>query len=226
MDRLQIAGKFRPTDDEQREMVSESDFENAEVYLTRSDLDNLSDTQRCIDNSGVNISTVHTPHVTADEKEYLKKADKLAVENDSYLVFDSISIPLNNISFVEEEIDFEADYGYENPAGGSKRHLESTIIEPGHDLVLDTAHLFCAHEDYLEQIDDLLNNYADRTGAIHLCDSFRDKDGVPFEEGEMDMESTYQTILDSGYKGPVILEVENSHQEEALEKCREYSVKE
>lgn len=222
-DGLQLSGKFRPTDDEQREMISESDFENAEVYLARTDLDDLSYTQRCIDESDVNISTVHTPHVTADETEYLKKADELAVKNDSYLVFDSISIPLNNISFVEDDIDFEADYGYENPAGGSRRHLESTIIEPGHDLVLDTAHLFCAHENYLEEMEDILENYSDRIGTIHFCDSVRDKDGLPLGEGEMDIETTYNKIVESDYEGSLVLEVPEIHQEEALQKCREYN---
>lgn len=221
-DGLQLSGKFRPTDEEQRERISNSDFETAELYLEPSDLEDLSEVKEGIDEADVDVSVVHTPHVTKEEIEYLKKTDQLAVENDAYMVFHSKYIPPNEVSDVEDEINFEADYGHENQSGTSKRHLEATIFEPGHDFVLDTAHIYCATEDYLETTEGLLEDYSDRTGVVHLCDSLRDEDGLAFDHGEMDIEATYQVIADSDYEGPVTLEVDGEYQEDALEKVMDW----
>lgn len=224
-DGLQPSGKFRPTDPEQRERISNSDFENAELYLEKSDLKDLSDLQEQIDDTDMDVSTVHTPHVTEEEMDYLEDADQLAVENDAYLVVHSKYIPPNEISKIEESLEFDADYGHENQAGTPVRHLKGTIFEPGHDFVLDTAHLFCAHENYLEEIEDLLDEYSDRTGAIHFCDGRIDKDGLPLGKGEMNMEAAYQVIAESDYEGTVTLEVDGEYQEDALEKFEEYREK-
>lgn len=216
-----IAGKCPPEPDE-LEAASERGFENVELYLEKQHLDSFEDSVEAVRAAEVEVVSIHTPHVTMNEKEYFRKTGKLASELDAFLVFHSQY--LHHVHIPElEKLDIEPDYGYENNPGSSVRLLESMILEPGHDMVLDTAHLYMATEDYIRKTEDFLQEYGEQIPLIHLCDSTRRKDGLAFGAGDMDMERMCETIDGSGFDGILVLEVMPEGQEDALEKWHEYT---
>lgn len=216
-----IAGKCPPEPEELR-AAADRGFDGIELYLERKHLDELEASIEAVENSEVEVESIHTPHVTLEEKEYFRKTDRLASILDAYIVFHSQY--LHHVHIPElEELEMEADHGYENNPGASKRILESLILQPGHDLVLDTAHLFMATENYLQAIRELLDEHPEQIKLIHLCDSTRRKDGLPFGEGEMDMEKLCKVIDESEFDGELVLEVMPEDQEDALDKWNRYT---
>lgn len=214
-----IAGKC-PPEEKKLEAARERGFEKVELYLEREHLDQFEETLDNVRESPVDVVSVHTPHVSLEEKDYFLKADRLASRLDAFLVFHSQHLHHSHIPEIEQ-FNFP-QLSLENNPGASKRHLESMILERDHELVLDTAHLFMAEESYLQTFNELLDSYGERIPVIHLCDSTLTEDGLPFGKGQMDMKAISQTIQKK-FDGLVVLEVMPEDQEYALEKWRQYT---
>ncbi len=215
-----VAGKCPPEEDELSE-AEERGFDKLELYLETKHLDSFNKTLDNVKESGIDVVSVHTPHVPPFEHDYIKKADRLAKKLDAYLVFHTKYMQHTGIPKTEE-IDIESEYGYENNPGNSVRHLEAMILEKGHNLVLDVAHLFMAEEDYIERTEYLLENYPSQIQVIHLCDSSLNLDGLEFGKGEMGMRKISETVYNK-FSGSVVLEVMPEEQEDALNKWKMYT---
>lgn len=217
---MTLAGKCPPEPEELEEVVRKG-FENAELYLTKKHLDRFDKTVSHLSNSDLNIVSVHTPHVGLDDSDYFLKTDRLASEMDAFLVFHSQY--LHHVHIPElEKLDIKSDYGYENNPGISVRAIESLVLRRGHKLVLDTAHLFMAEENYIEKIRYLLQNYRSQIEVVHICDSSKVRDGLGFGEGEMDMENICRTV-DRNFDDISVLEVMPEYQEEARRDWESYT---
>jgi len=95
--------------------------------------------------------SVHTPHVLPDETQWIERADELASAFDAFLCIHSMYFDLPFIPRMER-LDLSATYGYENVPGASIFHLENMILEPGYNLILDTAHLYMGKSGYFHQL--------------------------------------------------------------------------
>lgn len=217
-----IAGKC-PPEPEELEYAKGRGFDYVELYLEKRHVNDLEGSIRAVEESEVEAVSIHTPHSTLDEKEDFEKAGDMAEELDAFLVFHSQYLHHVHIPKLEG-LDISCEYGYENNPGVSKRLLEALILENGHELVLDTAHFFMAEENYMQETEELLESYGEQIPVIHLCDSSRQKDGLAFGEGEMDMESLCRVIEGSDFDGILVLEVMPDHQEDALARWNEYAV--
>ena len=214
-----VAGKCPPEPDALA-AAADRGFEAVELYLETDHLESVADRVAHVEASAVEAVSVHTPHVPLAEAEYLHRTDRLAVALDASVVFHSGH--LNHVDTPElETLDLTATYGYENKTGVSVRHLRHMILEPGHDLVLDVAHLFMAEADYLTAIEYLLTEYGDRIGLVHLCDSMPVQDGLAFGAGEIDIGAVCR-LVDRHFDGTVILEVMPDDQRAALETVAEH----
>lgn len=215
-----VAGKA-PPEREELEEANQRGFDCVELLVRKEHLDDLDELVEIVEDSDVDAVSVHTPHVTLDEAEYFRRADELALRLDAFLVFHSQF--MHHVHIPEmEELELESPMGYENNPGSSMRVLESTILEPGHDLVLDTAHLYIAEENYLSHVERLLDDHPDQVPLIHLSDSTRTEDGLGFGKGEMDMERLCR-MIDSSFDGILVLEVMPWDQQDALERWNEYT---
>ncbi|MDS0300280.1 TIM barrel protein [Halogeometricum sp. S1BR25-6] len=211
---ITLAGKA-PAEPLELERANDRGFETVELYLERSHLANVARTLEVVDGAPVDVASVHTPHVPIDDLEWMRRADRVADALDAYLVVHSNRVVLAHVSKLEE-LAFESRYGYENNPGASVRHVESVILERGHEFVLDTAHLYMAEGDYVSALDHLLTEYADRIEVVHLCDSTLQQDGLAFGEGSMDMARVIR-LLKREFDGIVVLEVMPEYQRDANE---------
>lgn len=217
---MRFAGKCLPEPDDLAD-AADRGFDTAELYLRKEHLDRFDDTLADIRYGPVEIVTVHTPHVHLSERDYLKQANALAQELNAYTVVHSGHI-LNIYTPRIEELGLDQPYGYENNPI-STFHMEQMILKPGLDLVLDTAHLFVAEEHYLEKLRYILQTYPDQVNVIHISDATRQKDGLPFGEGDMDMQATSQIIAESGFEGTLVFEVMPDYQATARDFFIEYA---
>jgi len=215
-----VAGKCPPEKEELR-YAAERGFEHVELYLEKKHLDQIEETVENVKKSDVEAVSVHTPHVSLDNRGYLKLADYLASELNAYLVFHSQFLHHTHIPELEK-LNIKSSYGYENNPGVSKTFLEKGIVEQGHELVLDTAHFFLGDHSS-EDFRSFLETNIECIELIHLCDSSWTKDGLPFGEGDMDMERFCQDIDNSGFDGILVFEVMPDHQEDAFEKWKNYT---
>jgi len=218
---MEVVGKC-PPEPEELEKAQQRGFEKVELYTQKKHFDNIDETLETVRSSEVEVVSVHTPHVHIDDdKAYFWLADYLCSKIDAYLVFHSQYIHHTLIPKLEE-MDIKSEYGYENNPGCSIRHVEENILKEGHEMVLDTAHLYMAEKNYVEEIERILEEYGDQINLIHLCDSTKEEDGLAFGKGEMDMEKTAQVIDNSEFEGTLVLEVMPKDQKEAREKLEEY----
>ena len=215
-----IAGKC-PPEKEELEAAKKRGFENVELYLERQHIDNYDKSLQNCKNADVNVVSVHTPHAYPDENGYFEGAGHLADELDAKVVFHSKYVHHYNIPDLEK-MDMAAEYGYENNPGVSAFALENLILGRGHDLVLDTAHLFIGEEDFVHALKHFVNHRSDQIQVIHLCDSTYTTDGLGFGEGDIDMEEISKIILNSNYDEILVLEVMPEHQRDALEKIQKW----
>lgn len=200
--------------------VDEYGFDAVELYLEKGHLEPVAEAIETVEASNVDVVSVHTPHVPLAEKEYLLKTDELAGALNASIVFHSRY--LNHVDTPQlEELDLSAAYGYENKTGVSVRHLEHMVLKPGHDLVLDVAHLFMAEADYLKALEYLLTEYDNQIGLMHLCDSTPVQDGLCFGAGDIDLQATVE-VIERTFDGTVVLEVMPTDQRAALEAFGRY----
>ena len=215
-----VAGKCEP-EAEVLQAAADRGFDAVELYLERQHLDALDETVETVRDAAVSAASVHTPHVTPEEHEYYELTDRLAVELDAYLVLHSKYV-MHVFAPDVEAIGFDAAHGHENNTGASVMHLEEMILARDNDLVLDTAHLYTAERQYHEALKYLLSTYPDQIGLIHLTDSTRRNDGLPFGDGEIDLAATVGAIRDSAFDGPIVLEVMPDAQMAAREAFEQY----
>lgn len=214
-----IAGKC-PPEPGVLATVNEYGFDTVELYLEKQHLEPIAEAIETVEASNLNVVSVHTPHIPLAEKEYLLKTDELARALDASIVFHSRY--LNHVDTPQlEELDLSAAYGYENKTGVSVRHLEHMVLKPGHDLVLDVAHLFMAEADYLEALKYLLTEYNAQIELMHLCDSTPVQDGLPFGAGDIDLRAAVE-VIERIFDGTVVLEVMPTDQRAALEAFGRY----
>jgi len=214
-----IAGKCPPEPDALA-AAADRGFEGVELYLEKEHLESVAECVANVEASDVTAASVHTPHVSLAEEEYLHRTDRLAVALDAFLVFHSGQ--LNHVDTPElEELGLTAAYGYENKTGVSVRHLRNMILEPGHGLTLDVAHLFMAEADYLTAIEYLLTEYDDQIGLLQLCDATLVQDGLAFGAGEIDIGAVCR-LVGRHFDGTVVLEVMPGEQRAALETVTEH----
>jgi sugar phosphate isomerase/epimerase len=217
---MDLVGKCPPESEELAKAFNRG-FNRVELYIEKEHLDSFGETVELVEKAEADVVSVHTPHVSLDEKAYFLLAGRLASMFEAYLMFHSQYLHHTHVSELEK-VPIDTDYGYENNPGASFRHLEAMILEEGHELVLDTAHFFMAHSDYLSKIRALFNSYGDSIGLIHLCDSTRKKDGLGFGKGTMDMEEIVSVISNSEYNGKVVLEVMPRNQKKARKDVMSY----
>lgn len=87
--------------------------------------------------------------------------------------------------------------------------------------MLDTAHLFLAEPEYLTTLERLFDAYPSQIDIVHLSDATPVRDGLAFESGQVDLDST-ASLLKRVFDGTVILEVMPDEQAAALAQFREY----
>jgi sugar phosphate isomerase/epimerase len=208
-----VVGKCPPTPEELAAAAARG-FDAVELYLERGHLDSFDRTLAAVRDSPVEAVSVHTPHVPIDEPEYFHAADRLAVSLSAYLVVHSNRV-VNAFVPRLAELGFEAPHGYENNPGASVRHLRAMVLDSGHDLVVDTAHLFMAHADPESRLAELLETHGDRLRVVHLCDSSLTKDGLAFGAGSVDLRSLSRLLADR-FDGTVVLEVMPERQAAAV----------
>jgi sugar phosphate isomerase/epimerase len=216
---ITVAGKAAPESDE-LEWASDRGFDDIELYLERTHLTDVDRTVDVVEAAPVDVVSVHTPHVTTEELEWVQRADRLADSLDAYLVVHSKRIIHAQITALEP-LDLRAPHGFENNPGASERHLRSMILDRGHEFVLDTAHLYMADADYLATAERLLAAYGDRIRVVHLCDSTRTEDGLGFGKGSMDM-AALSRLIRQHFEGLVVLEVMPEEQADAKERFETY----
>jgi len=214
-----VAGKALPTAASMADTV-ERGFERAELHCPARTLDDLDDTVATVRASSLAVASVHTPHVGSDDLELIADADRLARRLDTTLVVHTQYLQHTRLPAVEA-LGLASDRAYENNPGASVHHLETILLDAGHDLVVDSAHLYMAHEDYVERFADLLARYGDRIPVVHLTDGTLRDDGMPFGEGTVDLPAVGR-VLKERHVGTVVLEVMPDHQRAALERFREF----
>lgn len=214
---MRLIGKCPPTPDSLT-AADDRGFDAVELYLTTDHIDNYEETLDIVSEAPVDVASVHTPHVTPDRRDYFEKTDSLARALDATLVVHSQYLHHTHIEELEA-MEFGAPYGYENIPGASRFHLENAVLKQGFDLVLDTAHLYMAEHEYHRSFELLLRRYGSNVPVVHLNDATTVQDGLPFGEGEIDLERTV-TTLNNYYNGTVVLEVMPEHQAAALRRTR------
>jgi sugar phosphate isomerase/epimerase len=210
---IDVVGKCPPTPEELAAAAARG-FGAVEIYLERSHLDAFDRTLESIRDAPVEAVSVHTPHVPIDEPAYFHAADRLAVALSAYLVVHSNRV-VNAFTPKLAELGFEAQHGYENNPGTSLRHLQAMILDPGYDLVVDTAHLFMAHADPEARLAELFEEHGDRIEVVHLCDASLTQDGLAFGTGSVDLRALSRLVMDC-FHGTVVLEVMPERQAAAL----------
>jgi len=214
-----VAGKALPTAESLR-ATAERGFDRAELHCPPWTLDDVAETAATVRESPLTAASVHTPHVCPDDLDPILAADRLARRLETTLVVHTQHLQHTRVPTVEA-LGLSADRAYENNPGASVRHLEATILDRGLDLVVDTAHLYMAHESYRDRLAELLDRYGDRIPVVHLTDATPREDGLPFGEGESDLPALGR-LLKERHEGTVVLEVMPDHQRAALEQFREF----
>ena len=217
---MELVGKSAP-DPKSLRAAAERGFDAVELYLTAERLDDLTAVRTAVGDSPVGAATVHTPHVQPDDPLF-GRADDLAEALDAYLVVHSQYAQHTHVPDLERH-GFRAPYGYENNPGASRYHLENLVLERGHDLVLDTAHLYTAEASYLDALEALLTGYGEQISVVHLNDATLVEDGLAIGAGEVDLQETTR-LLDRQFEGSVVLEVMPDEQASALDAVRNWLV--
>jgi sugar phosphate isomerase/epimerase len=214
-----VAGKALPTAESMAD-TAERGFERAELHCPPWALEDVADTADTVRGAPLSVTSVHTPHVGPDDLDPIRAADRLARRLETTLVVHTQHLQHTRVPTVEA-LGLSADRAYENNPGASVRHLEATILDRGLDLVVDTAHLYMAHESYVDRLATLLDRYGDRIPVVHLTDATPQEDGLPFGEGDSDL-AALGRVLKERYDGVVVLEVMPDHQRAALERFRAF----
>ncbi|EMA21086.1 sugar phosphate isomerase/epimerase family protein [Haloarcula amylolytica] len=216
---MNLVGKCPPTI-AKLDAAADRGFDSVELHLRPSDLDDVGATAAMVKQSPVSAASVHTLHARPDDPEPFRRSDALAERLDAYLVVHSQYAQHTHTTLLDS-YDFAAPCGYENNPGASQFSLANLLLDRGHDLVLDTAHLFMSEPAYLESLSDLLKSYGDQIQVVHFTDGTLLNDGLPFGNGEIPLERTAE-ILASEFDGDVVLEVMPDDQADARRRVLEW----
>lgn len=216
---MQVVGKCPPTA-AALDAAAERGFDAVELHCPVAYTDDVAVTAQVCREAPVDVATVHTPHVGPDRRDGFRDADQLARALDARLVVHSQYYQNVHVDEIES-LDLAAPRAYENNVGVSVRHLRAVLLDRGHDLVLDTAHLYTAHENYVERFESLLYEDGERIPVVHLADGSLLHDGLAFGEGEMDLAALVD-VLRREYEGIVVLEVMPEDQQAALAAFRNW----
>jgi len=209
---MRAIGKVAPTDTALQQAIDDG-FDAVELYLEpqhlKEDLDALVDR---LTSSELEIVSAHTPHDRRNRQELFQRTATLCDRMDALCVFHTGYMIEKKAVKAGEDLDVER-IAFENQPGTSRQAIEQLILGQGHDLVLDTGHLFMAstasfHTD--------LTALAPQAAHIHLCDSSLQQDGLAFGDGRMDIDRTISILSESAYDGDVVLEVPVDDQGTAL----------
>lgn len=216
---MDLVGKC-PPDPDSLAAAADRGFDSVELHLRPADLDDVAATAAAVEASPVDAATVHTLHARPDDGRPFRRSDALAARLDAYLVVHSQYAQHTHVD-VLAGYDFEAPHGYENNPGATPFHLRNLLLNRGHDLVLDTAHLFMSQPDYLDGLRGLLGADGDRIRVVHFNDATPTEDGLPVGDGELPLERTAR-LLSAHFDGCVVLEVMPDRQADALRQVREW----
>ena len=185
-------------------------FSKFEVGLTRFDLENLDKTKKILERYEDKIYTLHIPHITDQEINYLKLADELASYLDCLLLIHSyrlITTAWKNKVFYNYYP--KSEFMIENNPGDSFLLIESVLNE--FNLCLDIAHLYIAypvHKEFINNLGKILKLDKKKIKLIHIADSTRLVDNLPLGEGEINFGKIIN--LFEGFK--IVIEVMPEYQ--------------
>ncbi|KAA9398614.1 sugar phosphate isomerase/epimerase [Haloarcula sp. CBA1130] len=209
---MNLVGKCPPSP-AKLNAAADRGFDSVELYLRPADLDDIAATAATVEQSPVSAASVHTLHARPDDPEPFRQSDALAQRLDAYLVVHSQYAQHTHTGLLDS-YDFTAPYGYENNPGMSVYSLQNLLLDRGHDLVLDTAHLFMAEPTYLDALSGLLREYGDQIQVVHFTDGTSLEDGLAFGDGDIPLERTAE-VLAAHFDGAVVLEVMPDYQADA-----------
>ncbi|GCF12828.1 hypothetical protein Harman_07630 [Haloarcula mannanilytica] len=216
---MHLVGKCPPSPDALA-AAADRGFDSVELHLRPSDLDSVEATAETVERSPVTALSVHTLHARPDDPEPFRQSDALADRLDAYLVVHSQYAQHTHTEQLDA-YDFSAPYGYENNPGMSGHSLRNLVLDRGHDLVLDTAHLYMAEPAYLDALSGLLREYGDQIQVVHFTDGTSLEDGLAFGDGDIPLERTADA-LDAHFDGAVVLEVMPDDQADARRRVLEW----
>ncbi|MDQ2071551.1 sugar phosphate isomerase/epimerase family protein [Haloarcula sp. NS06] len=216
---MNLVGKCPPTP-AKLDAAADRGFDSVELHLRPSDLDDVPATAATVEESPVSATSVHTLHARPDDPDPFRQSDALAQRLDAYLVVHSQYAQHTHTTQLDS-YDFTAPCGYENNPGASQFSLANLLLDRGHDLVLDTAHLFMSEPAYLESLTTLLRDYGDQIQVVHFTDSTVLTDGLAFGDGDIPLEPT-AGVLNTHFDGAVVLEVMPDDQADARRRVLEW----
>lgn len=214
---MEVVGKSTPEREDLEQPVRDG-FDCIELYLTTDHLDAYDESVQAVNESGLDVVSVHTPHVSADDVNYLEAAARMADDMDALLVFHSTNISMSDAARIGDDLPYER-IAYENHSSVPPEDLER-FLDEGYSLMLDVAHLYRATDD--SDYWDTLSGFMDKAAHVHLCDARKERDNLPLGDGDMDLERVVDTIESSIYDGPVVLEVMPAYQRDAKERVEQY----
>lgn len=208
---MRAIGKVAPTDEALQHAIDDG-FDAIELYLEPQHLQEAMDelVARLV-GSELEIVSAHTPHDRRNRQELFQRTATLCDRLDALCVFHTgFMIEKKAVKIAG---DLEADrIAFEDQPGTSRQAIEELVLGQGHDLVLDTGHLFMASDEFYADLEAL----APEATHVHLCDSTLTQDGLAFGTGAIDIERTISILSESTYDGDVVLEVPVDRQEDAL----------
>jgi len=216
---MNLVGKCPPSP-AKLDAAADRGFDSVELHLRPADLDDVATTAARVQQSPVSAASVHTLHARPDDPEPFRQSDALAQRLDAYLVVHSQYAQHTHTALLDS-YGFTVPYGYENNPGMSVHSLRNLLLDRGHDLVLDTAHLYMAEPTYLDSLKALLRDYGDQIQVVHFTDGTPLEDGLAFGNGDIPLERTAD-VLDAHFDGAVVLEVMPDDQADARRRVLEW----
>lgn len=214
MQDIEVIGKSAPILNQLRN-AEDMDVDSIELYLTREHLDNYKKTVSNCTESSLDIECVHTPHIPLDERELLDKSVELAEDLESDLMcLHSGEITTTNMIKYGNELQTEVTTGAEMHQYTDIGLFINECKLNNIPIVLDIAHVFMAeasHNNYKNIVNKILESNEYPVSLIHFNDGTFDNDGLPINEGEIDLEWTINQINEN-YTGYLTVEVPPENQ--------------
>lgn len=214
---MNVAGKSAPTT-ESLERTMADGFGATELYLEPHHLEEDMDALvGRLQDSDIDIVSAHTPHDRRNRQELFQRTATLCDRLDALCVFHSAYMVEKKAVKVAADLGAER-IAFENQPGTSRQAIEELVLGQGHDLVLDTAHLYMASDEFYADLEAL----TPEASHIHLCDGTLTQDGLGFGAGDIDIERTISILSESTYDGYAVLEVPVDEQGTALTRIRNH----
>lgn len=200
------------------EQAKRNGFHDVEIGLRKEDLKDVKKTISFLESSGLRVVAVHTPHADTGEEDFFSRSAQIAMHFSVFMILHSNRISEADSCRISRKIPYE-NKGVESTFGNIKV-IESCLIKKGCGFVLDVAHFYIASGDFFADLEYLFKKYPSRVKWVHLCDSTKSNDGLPFGQGEIDIERLVK-FLDWHYNGKLTVEVMPEFQKAAKDRCLE-----